>query len=272
VTRQELIEHIKNRQSALCVGLDTDPAILPPHLKDFNNPVLEFNKLIIDATRNYAVAYKPNLAFYEAMGSKGWDTLYETIQYIGDSHFTIADAKRGDIGNTARMYAKTFFEVFNFDAVTVSPYMGMDSIEPFLEYEGKWVIALGLTSNPGHVDVQMLKTANNDFVFEQTIRQLCRVGSPEQLMLVVGATRGELISRVRDLAPNHFFLIPGVGAQGGNLQETWRIAANKEVGILINSSRGIIYASSGVDFDQQAGKAAFDLQIQMQRLMVPSRP
>lgn len=267
MTRQELLQHIYQKQSFLCVGLDSDLSKIPSFLLEYDNPILEFNKRIIEATRTFCVAYKPNFAFYESLGSLGWDILKETVSFIGDQHLTIADAKRGDIGNTADQYAKSIFEELNFDAVTVAPYMGADSILPFLEYRDKWTIALGLTSNPGHKDFQLLELSDGSLLYENVIRKLTAWGSPEQLMLVVGATRGPFLERIRDIAPDHFWLVPGVGAQGGSLKDVWTHGRAKEVGLLVNSSRGIQYASSGVDFETAAADSALALQIEMAGLM-----
>lgn len=263
MTKAELVEQIKIKQSFLCVGLDTDINKIPTHLLSLDNPILEFNKQIIDATKAYCVAYKPNIAFYEAMGSKGWDILEETINYIPKDIFTVADAKRGDIGNTSDMYAAAFFEKYNFDSITASPYMGSDSILPYLEYKGKWVISLALTSNQGAMDFQTQKLANGKMLFEQVLSESKKWGDSSNLMYVVGATRGELFQKVRAIVPNSFLLVPGVGAQGGSLQDVVDHGMNSEVGLLVNSSRGIIYASSDKDFAGQAGKAAQQLQEEM---------
>jgi len=267
MTRQELLEQIYQKKSFLCVGLDSDLAKIPTFLLDYDNPILEFNKRIIDATRSLCVAYKPNFAFYETLGSAGWDILKETVSYIGDDHLTIADAKRGDIGNTADQYARSIFEELDFDAVTVAPYMGADSILPFLEYRDKWTIALGLTSNPGHRDFQLLELSDGSLLYESVIQKLTEWGSPDQLMLVVGATRGPFLQRIRSIAPDHFWLVPGVGAQGGSLSDVWNDGHGKEVNLLVNSSRGIQYASVGVDFETAAQEAAGELQQDMARLM-----
>ena len=267
MTRQELLKHIFQKRSFLCVGLDSDLSKIPSFLLEYDNPILEFNKRIIEATRSFCVAYKPNFAFYESLGSLGWDILKETVSFIGDQHLTIADAKRGDIGNTADQYAKSIFVELNFDAVTVAPYMGADSILPFLEYRDKWTIALGLTSNPGHKDFQLLELSDGSLLYENVIRKLTSWGSPEQLMLVVGATRGPFLERIRDIAPDHFWLVPGVGAQGGSLKDVWIHGRAKEVGLLVNSSRGIQYASVGADFETAAAESARALQIEMAGLM-----
>jgi orotidine-5'-phosphate decarboxylase len=263
MTKEELIAQIKAKQSFLCVGLDADINKIPKFLLSFDDPILEFNKRIIDATKDYCVAYKPNTAFYESRGSKGWETLEDTIKYIPDNIFTIADAKRGDIGNTSDMYAKAFFERCNFDSITASPYMGSDSITPYLKYAGKWVISLALTSNKGAMDFQTKEMASGNMLFEEVLNTSKQWGNEEQLMYVVGATRGDLFKKVRDIVPNSFLLVPGVGAQGGSLQDVVDYGMNDEIGLLVNSSRGIIYASSGDDFAQKAGEAAKALQQEM---------
>lgn len=269
--RTDLVNNIFNKQSFLCVGLDPDINKLPKHLLDKENPILEFNKAIIDATAPYAVAYKPNLAFYECEGIKGWEAFEGTVKYIREKYpdiFIIADAKRGDIGNTAKMYARTFFEHIGVDAVTVAPYMGEDSVTPFLEYADKWTILLALTSNKGSVDFEMIEDKNGHRVFERVIKRSLRWGSPVNLMYVVGATQGELISDARKVAPRSFLLVPGVGAQGGSLEEVARLAMIDECGLLVNSSRGIIYASAGEDFAEAAGAEAKKLAEQMAELLV----
>lgn len=269
--RTDLVNNIFNKQSFLCVGLDPDINKLPMHLLDKENPILEFNKAIIDATAPYAVAYKPNLAFYECEGIKGWEAFEGTVKYIREKYpdiFIIADAKRGDIGNTAKMYARTFFEHIGVDAVTVAPYMGEDSVTPFLEYADKWTILLALTSNKGSVDFEMIEDKNGHRVFERVIKRSLRWGSPVNLMYVVGATQGELISDARKVAPRSFLLVPGVGAQGGSLEEVARLAMIDECGLLVNSSRGIIYASAGEDFAEAAGAEARKLAQQMAELLV----
>jgi orotidine-5'-phosphate decarboxylase len=258
VNRQQLVKLIHRKQSFLCVGLDTDINLLPKHLLKFPDPVFEFNKQIIDATHTIAIAYKPNLAFYESMGLKGWESLEKTMKYLHsfkDSIFTIADAKRGDIGNTSKMYAKTFFEWLDFDSVTVAPYMGEDSVTPFLQYKDKWVILLGLTSNKGSNDFQFLETGNGK-LYENVIRKAQQWGSPDQLMFVVGATHPEELSHIRKLASAYFFLVPGVGAQGGDLDQICKNGMNNDCGLIINSARNIIYASAGEDFASAARSAA----------------
>lgn len=261
--KKELIDQIKLKQSFLCVGLDTDPNRLPAHLMAEEDPVYEFNKAIIEATLDYTVAYKINIAFYEAMGPSGWKSLEKTLDLLPKEVFTIADAKRGDIGNTADQYAKTFFDTYAFDAVTVAPYMGRDSIQPFLNYGNKWTIVLGLTSNQGAADFQLQELKNGKKVYEQVLETTASWGNDENLMFVVGATKSEALKSIRQSHPNHFFLIPGVGAQGGSLDEVVRNGCSADVGILINSSRGIIYASTGTDFASAAAKAAQELQAQM---------
>lgn len=261
--RQQLYQQMREKKSCLCVGLDADPSRLPRHLLGAPDPVFEFNKQIIDATRDYCVAYKPNLAFYEAQGPAGWLSLQRTLEYIPDTHFTIADAKRGDIGNTSRLYARAFFETFNFDAVTVAPYMGEDSVRPFLEFPGKWVILLALTSNRGSGDFQMSAQPNGQPLYEKVMRRAMEWGTPDNLMFVVGATHPEKFREIRAIAPDHFLLVPGVGAQGGDLAELSRHGRNEQLGLLVNSSRGIIFAGEGEDFAEKAGEAARKLQAEM---------
>ena len=263
MTREGLIEQIRQKKSFLCVGLDTDLAKIPPHLLECEDPIFEFNKAIIDATRDFAVAYKPNLAFYECYGPKGWESLKKTIDYIPKNIFTIADAKRGDIGNTSSYYAKTFFEYLNCDSVTVAPYMGEDSVTPFLEFSGKWVILLALTSNKGAMDFQFTTDKNGEELYKKVLRKASKWGTDENLMFVVGATRAEGIGEVRKLVPNHFFLVPGVGTQGGSLQEVTDYGWNKDCGLLVNSSRAIIYASNTTDFAEKAREEAQKLQMEM---------
>ncbi len=262
MTKKELLEQIRLKESFLCVGLDPDMGKLPKHLLEYDDPIFEFNKSIIDATHPYAVAYKPNTAFFECHGSKGWDSLEKTINYIPSECMIIADAKRGDIGNTSSYYAETFFETLHADAVTVAPYMGSDSVLPFTQFEGKWVVLLALTSNEGAKDFQLQK-GENGFLFEQVLRKSMEWAGPEKMMFVVGATRAEDIAEVRKLAPDYFFLVPGVGAQGGSLEEVVKYGANDSCGLLVNSSRGIIYASSGLDFAEAAKKEALKMQNQM---------
>ncbi|MGB0403754.1 MAG: orotidine-5'-phosphate decarboxylase [Salibacteraceae bacterium] len=267
MTRAELIQEIKTKESFLCVGLDSDLNKIPSHLLELEDPIFEFNKQIIDNTKDFCVAYKPNIAFYESMGLKGWESLRKTLDYIPDNCFTIADAKRGDIGNTASMYAKAFFDKkssgMEFDSITIAPYMGADSVTPFLQFDGKWGILLALTSNPGSNDFQQIESANGQLLFEEVLTTSQNWGSAEQLMYVVGATRGEDIGKVRALAKEHFFLVPGVGAQGGSLDDVVKFGMNSDCGLLINSSRGIIYASNHEDFGVKAGQEAKKLQEQM---------
>ncbi|MBD99593.1 MAG: orotidine-5'-phosphate decarboxylase [Verrucomicrobia bacterium] len=263
MNRQELVGQIRTKKSFLCVGLDTDLKRIPEHLLENEYPVFEFNKAIIEATKEYAVAYKINIAFYEAMGPRGWISLQKTLRVIPENILTIADAKRGDIGNTADQYAKTFFQTYPFDAVTVAPYMGRDSIQPFLEYQNKWTIVLGLTSNKGSADFQMNELKNGRMTYEQVMYTTAEWGTEDNLMFVVGATKATSLTAIRAELPNHFFLIPGVGAQGGSLEDVVKNGMNEEIGLLINSSRGIIYASSGTDFAHAAQNAARKLQSQM---------
>lgn len=266
MTRQELIAQIKEKQSFLCVGLDTDLKKIPQHLLANEDPLFAFNRAIIDATAPYCVSYKPNLAFYEAFGIKGMIAFEKTVRYLKEhypKHFIIADAKRGDIGNTSAMYARTFFEEYDVDSLTVAPYMGEDSVTPFLGYAGKWVILLALTSNKGSMDFQLIEDREGERLFEKVIRKSQQWGTDDNLMYVVGATRGELFKDIRRVAPKAFLLVPGVGAQGGSLQEVCRYGMTLDCGLLVNSSRGIIYASSGTDFAEVAGEKAHELQQQM---------
>ena len=271
MNRQELIEQIKQKRSFLCVGLDTDPKKMPQCVFDLYDPIFEFNKAIIDATAPYCVAYKPNLAFYEAYGIHGMTAFKKTVSYIKEKHphhFIIADAKRGDIGNTSKMYARTFFEEYNVDALTVAPYMGEDSITPFLEYEDKWVIVLALTSNKGSRDFQLLEDKFGYRLFERVLNESQRWGSTENMMFVVGATQGDLLKDVRRCVPNHFLLVPGVGAQGGSLEEVCKYAMTKDCGLLVNSSRGIIYACDDDHYAEVAGNKARELQQQMAEVLM----
>jgi orotidine-5'-phosphate decarboxylase len=261
MTRTQLFHEIKEKESFLCVGLDPDPNKMAKHLLDMEDPIFEFNKAIIDATLPYAIAYKPNVAFYESLGIKGWEALAKTSAYLPDNVLKIADAKRGDIGNTSHHYAKAFFEHMNFDAITLAPYMGEDSITPFLSYDTKWSIILGSTSNQGFFDFQDLLLENGDEkLYEAVIRKTARWGTKHNTMYVVGATRAEKLLNIRHLIPEHFLLVPGVGAQGGDLDAVCKYGMNKQGGLLINSSRGIIYASDGEDFAEAAGEAARKLQ------------
>ncbi len=266
MTKQELINQIKLKQSFLCVGLDTDLSKIPTHLLKEKDPIFEFNKQIIDATHDLCVAYKPNLAFYEVNGSKGWDSLQKTIEYIPKEIFTIADAKRGDIGNTSSMYAKAFFENLNFDSITVAPYMGADSVVPFLEFKNKWVILLALTSNKGADDFQFFE-GSDEKLFEKVLKKSKEWGSDENLMYVVGATRPEMFLDIRKLVPDSFLLVPGVGAQGGELSEVCKYGMNKDCGLLINSSRGIIYAGKDVGFAKKSRDEALKIQKEMAILL-----
>jgi orotidine-5'-phosphate decarboxylase len=267
----DLVQQIKAKKSFLCIGLDTDLSKIPAHLLQQEDPIFAFNKAIIDATADLCVAYKPNLAFYESMGAAGWESLRKTMDYIPAHCFTIADAKRGDIGNTSAMYAKTFFEPsaagFNFDSVTVAPYMGSDSVTPFLAYSNKWVILLALTSNDGAKDFQFDSFENGEKVFERVLVKSSQWGSEENMMYVVGATRGEAFAAIRKLVPDHFLLVPGVGAQGGSLAEVCKYGLNKECGLLVNSSRAIIYASNTIDFASKAREAALALQQEMEIIL-----
>ena len=266
MTRQELIQQIREKQSFLCVGLDTDLKKIPQHLLKEEDPIFAFNKAIIDATAPYCVSYKPNLAFYEAFGVKGLMAFEKTIKYLKQNypqHFIIADAKRGDIGNTSAMYARTFFEEYDVDSLTVAPYMGEDSVTPFLGYEGKWVILLALTSNKGSHDFQLTESPDGERLFEKVLRRSQQWANDEQMMYVVGATQGQMFEDIRRLAPNHFLLVPGVGAQGGSLHEVCKYGMIKDCGLLVNSSRGIIYASNGEDFADVAAQKAKELQQEM---------
>lgn len=264
MNRKALFQQIKQKSSFLCVGLDPDLKKIPPHLHQEDDPVFAFNKQIIDATAEYCVAYKPNLAFYEALGPKGWESLAKTLEYIPDNMFTIADAKRGDIGNTSTLYARAFFETMSFDAVTVAPYMGSDSVKPFLDFPGKWVILLALTSNIGSVDFQHLNVSGeSEELYKTVIKKSQQWGTTDQLMYVVGATQAEKLAEIRAIAPDHFLLVPGVGAQGGSLAEVVKYGMNAQCGLLVNSSRGIIYAGQDKDFAQAAQKAAKQLQEEM---------
>jgi len=271
LTTQQLIEQIQIKKSFLCVGLDVDLNKIPKHLLALEDPIFEFNKAIIDATHDLAVSYKPNTAFYEAYGIKGWQSLQKTINYINENHpniFTIADAKRGDIGNTSSMYAKAFFEDLNFDSVTVAPYMGKDSVEPFLAFENKHTIMLALTSNAGAFDFQTL-TVDGTELYKQVLETSKTWKNSENLMYVVGATKAEYFTEIRKIVPDSFLLVPGVGAQGGSLQEVCKYGMNANVGLLINSSRAIIYASNGTDFAEKAREEALKMQEEMEGILTP---
>lgn len=267
MTREELFQQIKKKQSYLCVGLDTDIKKIPRHLLQYDDPVFEFNRQIIDATADYCVAYKPNIAFYEAMGSRGWESLQKTLAYIPEDVFTIADAKRGDIGNTSALYARTFFDKdsagLDFDAVTVAPYMGSDSVKPFLEFKNRWVILLALTSNESSHDFQRLTLEAGEELFEAVLGKSKTWADSGQIMYVVGATRSDMLRRIRRIVPDHFLLVPGIGAQGGSLGEVSREGMNSQCGLLVNSSRGIIYASEDKDFAKEAEGAVKKIQRQM---------
>lgn len=262
MTRQQLVEQIRNRKTYLIVGLDTDLTKIPKHLLSKADPVFEFNRQIIDATKDYCVGYKVNTAFYEALGLPGWEALQKTAAYIPDTHFKIADAKRGDIGNTSSQYAKAFFEAIPFDAITVAPYMGADSVLPFLEYKDKWTIVLGLTSNTGARDFELQK-AGDELLYEKVLRTAAQWGTADQLMFVVGATQASEFTNIRAITPNHFYLVPGVGAQGGSLKEISEKAMNNDVGLLVNASRAIIYASNQEDFAVKAMLVAKEYQQEM---------
>ena len=265
----ELIKQIEQKRSFLCVGLDTDITLIPSRFKTEKDPIFSFNKAVIDATLPYAVAYKPNIAFYEALGPAGWESLQKTMEYMPKDVFSIADAKRGDIGNTATKYAQTFFDPafagFDFDSVTVAPYMGEDSVSPFLQFSAKWVILLALTSNPGSTDFQQLKDENGITLYEKVMRKAMEWGSADELMFVIGATRSDYMAKVREIAPDNFFLVPGVGAQGGSLADVAKFGMNKKVGLLVNSSRGIIYA--GDDTAVSAAREAKKVQEEMNQLL-----
>ena len=265
MTKQELINQIRKKNSFLCIGLDVDLTKIPTYLLELDDPIFEFNKQIIDATHHLAVAYKPNTAFYEAYGIKGWQSLEKTINYLNEKYpeiFTIADAKRGDIGNTSTMYAKAFFEDLNFDSVTVAPYMGSDSVEPFLAFEDKFTILLALTSNKGGLDFQGMKVDDNE-LYKEVLQKAITWENSEHLMFVVGATKAEYFESIRKIVPNHFLLVPGIGAQGGNLQDVCKYGLTKDVGLLVNSSRGIIYAGNDKNFAQEAQEKALELQQEM---------
>jgi orotidine-5'-phosphate decarboxylase len=282
MTRQQLIEQIRKKQSYLCVGLDTDITKIPKHLLSESDPVFAFNKAIIDATNDLCIAYKINTAFYEALGLKGWEAMEKTVRYIGDEHFKIADAKRGDIGNTSDQYAKAFFETLPFDSITIAPYMGEDSIKPFLQYEGKWAIVLGLTSNSGSADfeLQRMLTSSEEleegvhvtkqhtvFLYESVLQKVSTWGTPDNLMFVVGATQADEFTNIRKITPDHFYLVPGVGAQGGSLKDISEKAMNTDCGLLVNASRAIIYASDKEDFGIKAREIAYSYQQEMREYL-----
>ncbi len=272
MTREELYQNIKSKKSFLCIGLDTDLKKIPRHLHSSSDPIFEFNKQIIDATHDLCVAYKPNVAFYESLGSAGWEALEKTADYLKKfkNIFTIADAKRGDIGNTSSMYAQGFFEAMDFDAITVAPYMGEDSVTPFLQYKGKWVILLALTSNKGANDFQIKSQAashKSQELYKEVLEVSQKWGNADNMMYVVGATRAEMLADVRKIIPDHFLLVPGVGAQGGSLQEVAKYGMNKQCGLLVNSSRNIIYASTKEDFASKARKEAMKMQKEMEILL-----
>lgn len=264
--RQRLIQQIKSQSSYLCVGLDTDLAKIPVHMQTRPDAIVAFNKAIIDATKDHCVSYKINTAFYEAMGLKGWAAMEETVHYIPDTHLKIADAKRGDIGNTSTQYAKAFFETLPFDAITVAPYMGSDSVRPFLEYTDKWTIVLGLTSNSGAKDFELLKTGD-EYLYEKVLRTVAGWGNPANLMFVVGATQASAFENIRRILPEHFFLVPGVGAQGGSLKDISEKAMNADCGLLVNASRAVIYASEKEDFAEEAGAIARQYQFEMEQYL-----
>lgn len=276
MTRNQLIEQIFQKKTYLCVGLDTDITKIPAHLQNHPDAIFEFNKAIIDATKEFCVSYKINTAFYEAMGLKGWDAMQRTAEYIPSTHFKIADAKRGDIGNTSSQYAKAFFETMNFDAVTVAPYMGEDSVRPFLEYEGKWAIVLGLTSNKGANDFELKQLVSDNgeehlrpqYLYERVLNTVAKWGTTDNLMFVVGATQPEEFINIRSIIPDHFLLVPGVGAQGGSLKDISEKAANKDCGLLVNASRAVIYASEKENFAEEAKAIAQQYQFEMQQYLL----
>lgn len=270
MNKLQLFEQIKKKQSFLCVGLDSDIQKIPEFLLDTSDPIFYFNQKIIDATAPYTVAYKPNLAFYESNGLDGWNSLEKTVQYIRAKYpdiFVIADAKRGDIGNTSAMYARTFFETYNFDAVTIAPYMGDDSVTPFLGYPGKWVILLALTSNKGAFDFQLTEDKQGVKLYEKVLSRSQQWATSENMMYVVGATKATELEGIRKIAPDHFLLVPGVGAQGGSLSEVAKYGMNEQCGLLVNSSRAILYASATTDFAEKAGDAALEVQSEMKILL-----
>lgn len=267
MNKQQLFENIKRKKSFLCVGLDTDIKKIPRHLMEKEDPVFSFNKAVIDSTSPYCIAYKPNLAFYESMGVKGWMAFEKTVRYVREKYpdqFIIADAKRGDIGNTSAMYARSFFEELDMDAVTVAPYMGEDSVTPFLTYEGKWVILLALTSNRGSHDFQFTEGKDGERLFERVLRKSQEWANDENMMYVVGATQGRMFEDIRKIVPDHFLLVPGIGAQGGSLEDVCKYGMNTRCGLIVNSSRAIIYADNGEDFAKAAGEEAHKMQLLME--------
>ena len=267
MNKQELINQIKQKKSFLCIGLDTDIQKIPEHLLKFDDPVFEFNKQIIDSTKDLCVAYKLNTAFYESNGINGWKSLMKTIEYIPKNIFSIADAKRGDIGNTSKMYAKTFFETMDFDSITVNPYMGSDSVEPFLDFNNKWVILLALTSNKGSEDFQNFSNQSNIKLYQQVIEKSMNWSDDSRIMYVVGATKSNSLKKIRKIIPDHFLLIPGIGAQGGSLDDVVKYGMNKDCGLLINSSRSIIYAGHGENFADNAREAALKIKLEMENYL-----
>ena len=267
MNKKELVNQIKEKKSFLCIGLDTDIKKIPKHLLTFEDPVFEFNKRIIDETKDLCVAFKLNIAFYESNGIDGWKSLMKTIEYIPNDIFTIADAKRGDIGNTSSMYAKTFFESMDFDSITVNPYMGSDSVEPFLNFKNKWVILLALTSNTGSQDFQKIIDKNNIKLYENVIEKSSKWAGNERIMYVIGATQSQSLKEIRKIIPNHFLLVPGIGAQGGSLTEVIENGLNSDYGLLINSSRSIIYSSKDLNFASSARKAAMQIKLEMERFI-----
>jgi orotidine-5'-phosphate decarboxylase len=266
MNRTQLIDQIRSKRSFLCIGLDSDRTKIPEHLLKEADPVLAFNQAIIDATRDLCVSYKLNTAFYEAEGASGWVTMQKTLEYIGSDHLVIADAKRGDIGNTSDQYARAFFEKMSFHAITIAPYMGSDSVKPFLKWKDKWAIVLGLTSNEGAADFE-LQPSGDERLYERVLRTSSAWGTPENMMFVVGATRADSFVDVRKIVPDHFLLVPGVGAQGGSLSDVYRYGKNSDIGLLVNVSRAVIYASAGADFVEKAREAAMTYQQEMNALM-----
>jgi orotidine-5'-phosphate decarboxylase len=263
MTRKQLVEQILQKKSYLCVGLDTDITKIPKHLQQNKNAIVDFNKAIIDATKDLCVSYKINTAFYEALGSKGWDAMEETVNYIPHTHLKIADAKRGDIGNTSSQYAKAFFETLHFDAITIAPYMGEDSVRPFMEYENKWTIVLGLTSNKGAADFEMQQLKSGEYVYEKVIKTISTWGSPDNLMFVIGATKAMELANIRSIIPDNFLLVPGVGFQGGSLKEVSQFGLTDDCGLLVNASRAIIYAGENENFAEEAKAIAQQYQSEM---------